>query len=398
MTAGKGTVLGIGVLISAYVLSQFYRAFLSVLTPDLAADVGATPETLAYASGMWFLTFAAMQIPIGWALDTYGPRRPAAILLLVGGGGGAALFGMAAAPWQIIAAMGLIGIGCAPVLMASYYTFARLYSPAIFATLAASVVGVGSLGNIAASVPMVWAAETLGWRASLFALAGVTAGIAALIHLLVVDPPKVESETKGSVLDLLRIPALWFVLPMIFVNYVPAAAIRGSWIGPYGEDVLQLTQGQIGTMTLVMALAMVLGNFVYGPLDRLLGTRKWVCVAGNFAGALCCAALWAFPAPGLWTATLLTAAVGFFGASYAVLMAHGRAFCPPHLTGRAVTLLNMFSIGGVGLLQFASGGVFRWAEARAATPEAAYSTLFGFFALLLLAGVAIYAFGRDRTD
>ena len=73
----------------AYVLSQFYRAFLAVLTEVLERDVGASPEDLATASGLWFLAFAAMQIPVGWALDKVGPRRTASVLLLIGGGGGA---------------------------------------------------------------------------------------------------------------------------------------------------------------------------------------------------------------------------------------------------------------------------------------------------------------------
>ncbi|MFN7596610.1 MAG: MFS transporter, partial [Cereibacter sp.] len=39
-------------LVIAYVLSQFYRAFLAVLSPLLTADIGATPEDLAAASGL----------------------------------------------------------------------------------------------------------------------------------------------------------------------------------------------------------------------------------------------------------------------------------------------------------------------------------------------------------
>ena len=46
--------LGIATLIIAYVLSQFYRAFLAVMTPALKADLGASPEDLARASGAWF--------------------------------------------------------------------------------------------------------------------------------------------------------------------------------------------------------------------------------------------------------------------------------------------------------------------------------------------------------
>ena len=42
-----------------------------------------------------------MQIPVGWALDTLGPKRTTAALLAIGAGGGAMIFAMASAPWQI---------------------------------------------------------------------------------------------------------------------------------------------------------------------------------------------------------------------------------------------------------------------------------------------------------
>ena len=147
---------GLILLSLAYVLSQFYRAFLAVLTDVLGTDIGASPDMLATASGLWFLSFAAMQIPVGWALDTIGPRRTAATLLLIGGAGGAALFALASTPLHINIAMVLIGIGCSPVLMASFFVFARTYSAAIFATLASVMIGVGSFGNLAGSVPLAW--------------------------------------------------------------------------------------------------------------------------------------------------------------------------------------------------------------------------------------------------
>ena len=64
------------ILTFAYVLSQFYRAFLAVLAAPLQADIGATAAQLSAASGYWFLTFALMQIPVGWALDTLGHGAP----------------------------------------------------------------------------------------------------------------------------------------------------------------------------------------------------------------------------------------------------------------------------------------------------------------------------------
>ena len=142
---------GLVMLCLAYVLSQFFRAFLAVLATALETDLGARAEELAAASGLWFLTFAVMQLPVGWALNRIGPRWTASVLLFLGGGGGAALFALAQTPAHISWAMLLIGIGCSPVLMASYYIFAWQFSAARFATLAAVMLGVGSTGNLVIS-------------------------------------------------------------------------------------------------------------------------------------------------------------------------------------------------------------------------------------------------------
>ncbi|MCB2114859.1 MAG: MFS transporter [Rhodobacteraceae bacterium] len=386
---------GLTFLVLGYVLSQFYRAFLAVLAPVLKAEIGATPADLALSSGIWFLVFALMQMPVGAALDRIGPRLTVSVLLALGGAGGALVFALAQGPGALHLAMALIGVGCSPVLMASYYIFARVYSPAIFGTLAGAIVGAGSLGNILGAAPLAALVGAVGWRPTLLGLAVVTLIVAAALFLTVRDPERVEvpDTGHGSVLDLLRIPGLWAILPLMAVAYAPAAAIRGLWAGPYLSDVYAADAAAIGRATLVMALAMVAGNFAYGPLDRLLGTRKWGVFAGNTLSALCLAALALAPAPGFWASAALLAALGFFGASFPAIMAHGRSFFPPHLVGRGVTFLNMFGIGGAGVLQFASGRVHKaFAGVDTTTP---FVALFIFFLVPLLIGLALYLFSRD---
>ncbi len=385
---------GLIVLCLAYVLSQFFRAFLAVLSQVLAADLGAGADDLAFASGLWFLSFAAMQLPVGWALDKIGPRRSAAVLLLLGGAGGAAVFALATLPWHIAAAMFLIGIGCSPVLMASYYIFAREYPPAQFATLAALMLGVGSAGNLVASYPTALAVEWIGWRETLAGLAVVSALVAAGIWATVKDPARLETGEKGSVLDLFRMPALWPIMALMFVNYAPAGALRGLWAGPYFADVHGFSTGQTGVVTLVMGCAMIAGTLTYGPLDKRLGTRKWLVLGGNLICALALAMLAVTAAGPAWVAAALIALVGFSGAAFPVIIAHGRAFVPAHLAGRGVTLLNLFGIGGVGIMQFASGRMHvGLAEAGTAMP---YQALFAFFALVMALGCAIYLFSKDN--
>ena len=388
---------GILLLGLAYVLSQFFRAFLAVLAPVLARDVGATPDDLAFASGLWFLAFAALQIPVGWALDNIGPRRTAAWLLLVGGGGGAAIFALATTAAHINIAMALIGVGCSPVLMASYYIFARDYPAAQFAVLASLMVGLGSVGNLVASYPMALAAETIGWRAAMWALGGVSACVAFGTFILVRDPTKVVGETKGSLVELFRLRALWFIFPLIGVSYAISGAVRGLWIGPYLADVFGADTSMIGRATLLMGVAMIAGTLAYGPLDKAVRSRKWMIVTGSFIALAAAVVLIILPSQSAGLSIAMMCAIGFFGATYPVIMAHGRSFLPPHLIGRGVTMLNLFSIGGVGLLQFLSGRVYRGTLPPAETADP-FIAVFTLFAVSLAIGLGMYLFSRDSPN
>jgi hypothetical protein len=59
-----------------------------------------------------------------------------------------------------------------------------------------------------------------------------------------------------------------------------------------------------------------------------------------------------------------------------------------------VTLVNMFGIGGAGLLQFASRPIHGGIE----DPAGAYRALFLFFAAIVALGLLAYLFSRDTAD
>ena len=182
----------------------------------------------------------------------------------------------------------------------------------------------------------------------------------------------------------------------MFVSYAPSASLRGLWAGPYLRDVFGQDTAQIGQATLVIGVAMIIGTFAYGPLDRVLGTRKWVIFGGNVLSLAALGLLGLWIDSGIWTVVILMAAVGFFGASFPVIMAHGRAFCPPHLVGRGVTLLNLFGIGGAGIMQFVTARIHT--GTADISPTAPYVAIFGFFAVSILFGTVVYLFSRDSVE
>ncbi|PZF75169.1 MFS transporter [Aestuariivirga litoralis] len=382
--------------LAAYVLSQFYRSFLAVIAPELARELALDPQALGNLQAFWILGFVVTQFPVGWALDTVGPRRTVALQMLAAVAG-ALLFATAHSATALNIAMLLIGAGCGSIYMGAIYLFGRIAAPQRFALLCSWLLGLGTAGNLLAASPLAWVAQSIGWRAAMAGMAAATALSALSVLLLIRDPERITSHGSrglfGGVGDILKIRSLWPLLPITAVSYAVVLAERGLWAGPYFSSVFGLEPVARGNALLVMAAAMSAGAMAYGPLDRLLGTRKWVVFGGVSVTALCFAAL-ALPGLSLSMAILIMGLLGGFGMTYGVLMAHGRSFVPDHLLGRGITLLNVLFIGGAGVLQPASGALMKRLADQ--PPEQAYATLHLIFAGLLAVSLVVYLFAQDN--
>ena len=386
---------GLFALAVAYVLSQFYRSFLAVLTPQLGTELGAGKADLSLASGLWFICFGLMQFVVGVGLDKYGPKRTAAYIFGIGATSGAIVFATAQSPMAIVIAMCLIGIGCSPVLMASLFIFAQRFKPSTFAVMTSSLVAFGNTGNVIGASPLAKAVDMYGWREVMFALGAFSLLVALAIYWLVQDPV-IEKQDKSGLegyLSLLKLPVLWPIMIMTLLCYAPVAGIRGLWAGPYLNDMYNASGLIIGQVTLFMAIAMIVGSLAYGPMDRLANTRKWVIFTGNAIVLTMLLILIANPVSSINMTTILFVVIGITGTSYGVLMAHGRAFLPTHLIGRGVTLLNFCSIFGAGIMQFASGQIIERQD-DPSSPES-YQLLFAVYAVVLGTALVVYLFSRD---
>jgi MFS family permease len=382
-------------LLFAYLFSQFFRSFLTIIAGDLGRDLGFGPEQLGWISAAWFTTFALAQFLVGYMLDTIGPRRTMGGLMAVGVVG-ALLFAISPGFLISAGAMGLVGLGCAPMLMASLYIFGRTERPERFATLSSAIVGLGTLGVLAASTPLTLATQSFGWRWSM-AATGLAMGVAAVLILLFLkDPPPVErkdgatASVLGDILSILKIRALWFAFPLHLVSYGVIATERGLWVGPYLDQVHQLDALTRGNVVMAMSLAMGLGALTCAPAARFFRGVKTPAVIGN--GVTVALFLLLGLSTGLpWLgASAILISIGFFGLTYSLMLSHGRQFFPDHLLGRGVTLLNFLAIGGAGLLQAITGRAMDSQLTSGIPPATAYATIHIGLGLALLALLIVF--------
>lgn len=379
-------------------LSQFHRAALGVIAPELTADLALGPAVLGAANGMFFAALLVAQIPVGIALDRIGPRRVVAALtgLAVAG---AALQALATDGSGLLLARFLLGLGSAASFMAAVVLCARWHRGAAMTLALSRVFALSQMGILLAGAPLAALAGLVGWRGALGASALLTAACGVLWWRLVRDdppdrpPPPREAETLREALagqvSIWRLPGLARVLAMHLVAYAAAATVLGLWAGPYLADVHGLDAAGRGWALAAMGAAMPLGLLAVGPLERRLGQRRHIVTAGATLAAAMLLALALLPGAPLVLAVGLLVLLVLFSAYPVLVVAEGRSLFPDHLVGRGATTVNLAQVLGSALLPLVVGAVVGlFPEAGGARPEAAYRAGFGVLGAALLAGLA----------
>lgn len=372
----------------AYFLSYFFRSANAVIAPELSTELRLSSGDLGLMTSLFYLSFAGSQIPIGWALDTYGVRLVQPVLLCVAVLG-SLLFSVSSSLVTAGLARALLGIGLAGCLMAAFKAFAQWFPPERQATITGYLMALGVLGALGASTPLALISSQTGWRSVFVYGAGLTVFAAALIALLVRDAPQTAAPRAEPSRATPAASSFNFLDPTLLrislINFFGAGgllSIQTLWGGKFLFDVYGLAKPQVGELLTVLNLGVLIGYGAIGWLADRYGLTK-VVLSGIIAFIACLCLLAAgVPLPVLGAVYF---AFGVFGTSNLLLLTHARRLYPAALTGRATTFVNMFGIGGTFLLQALIGVIV------GASPNGGYAISFGLLALGLGLTLLLYA-------
>jgi nitrate/nitrite transporter NarK len=400
-TASRPALSAFAAFTAALLINQYYRTAMALMAPMLADEMRLTADLLGLLAATYFLSFAAMQLPVGMLLDRFGPRRTAASLMGIAIAG-CAIFASATGYPALLLGQALIGVGTAAGFTGGIVICARWFAPQRAATMTGLMLGLGNLGGILAATPLALALDAWGWRATSLMLAAALALIALFILAAARDAPpghparSREAETMRQILaglgQVLRTAEVWRLMALAFVGFASVMAVRGLWGGPYLLQVHALDPVAAGNILLAMSIGVIAGAIGYGLLEQPFDRRRGLALTG---GAILCAtfavmALW--PHPPLWLVVACFMAIGACGQTYVMVLSHGRANFADRLVGRAVTSLNMAAFLGTATLQAMSGAIMRAFQLPdGLIPEHGYRWLYGFLALVVLLALAIYA-------
>ena len=358
-TRSETTVFLIASLVAIYAISQFLRNSIGVIANDLARELALSATQTGLLSSAFFLTFAAVQIPIGILIDRYGPKRVMLATAVIAVAG-TVLFALAPSASVLIAARALMGLGCSTFFMAPLVIYARRFPPERFAGLTSIQMGGANLGTLAATAPLAASSAAIGWRGSFLVVAAITV---ALTLVIVFAVPKDDGSAKGreswsdafrGVAAAVKVPSFRSVFFMHLTLYSCFVSIVGLWGGPWLTDVHGADLATRGQILLLGAGAQICGMLLWGATDRFWGSYKRPVFIGSSASVLMMAVLVFVPLD----LTLVSVWFVLFGLSVSctpILTSHGKSLFPPHLTGRGITLMNIGTMGGAFLSQSVTG-------------------------------------------
>ena len=363
--------------VAGYYLAYLFRTINAVMASPLATELGLGAGDLGLLTSIYFLTFAAAQIPIGMLLDRYGPRRVQSTLMVVAALG-SALFAASENFSMLLLGRALIGLGVAATLTSGMQALVLWFPRERVPLLNGLMVMLGALGAVTATWPAELLLASIGWRELFGLLAALTAVCAIIVHFVVPETAPVTKAVSVSLKKVYTDPRWWRLAPLSASCIGTAWALQGLWAAQWLADVDGLDRAGVVQHLFIMAVALSVGAIGLGfAADRLgrrgIGPEILLGLVATVFVAIQLALILRLPLPAyvLWSGVAATGAATVL--SYAILA----DYFPKELTGRANGALNLFHIGAAFAAQYATGLVVQqWVPAAGHYPEVAYQTAF----------------------
>jgi len=260
-----------------YAISYLFRSVNAVIAPDLITDLGLTAADLGLLTSIYFLCFAAFQLPLGILLDRFGSRRVEGILLLFAAAG-ALIFALSHSLTGLLIGRALIGLGVCACLMAAFKAFASWLPRERLAFANGVQMVSGGMGALLATTPVEAAMALTDWRGLFLFLSLLTFIVALIVFFVVPEQPRQQApETLKQQLQGLKsvvvTPSFWQIVPWAMTSQAAYLSLQGLWAGPWLRDVAGLERGDVAQGLWWIAVAMIIGYFTSGILAERLNRR-----------------------------------------------------------------------------------------------------------------------------
>ena len=259
-------------------LSSLMRTVNATLAPQLVTSLALTPGELGLLTSAFFFSFALVQLPVGIALDRWGPAKVQLPMLIVAALGALAFSGGHTFT-ELLVARAVIGLGVGGCFMSAVKAISTWIAPSRMPSVQGYLIAVGGLGAASATLPVRLALHYTDWR-GLFvglAVAAVTTGL--LIRMLAPSQPPSAAPASGkaslfsAMADVYRHPAFREAATLVLIPHTVFFGMQGLWISRWLTDVARFADEAVGYLLYLSMAAIIFGAIAVGMVTEWAGRR-----------------------------------------------------------------------------------------------------------------------------
>ena len=375
-------------------LSTLMRMVNATLAPYLTVELALTSGQLGLLTSAFFFAFALAQLPVGVALDRWGPARVQLPMLVIAALGTLAFAG-GRDFGQLLVARAVIGLGVGGCFMAAVKALSTWVLPARLPSVQGYLIAAGGMGAATATLPVRMALDYADWRGLFVGLAAALMAVAVLIRLLAPEQATIvqRQPLRAAMAEVFRHPAFREAALLVAVPHMVFFGIQGLWLSRWLRDVDGYSEQAVSWLLYLGMGAVIVGAVAVGMLTEWAGRRGVrpvrVAAVGVALFIIVQAGLLSGWPPGHAVLAVLFTLVGTVTGIEYTMVAQG---LPARLTGRAATCLNLLIFLGAFAVQAGFGLVLDcWQpDASGQYPASAYQAGFALLIALQLPGLAWY--------
>jgi MFS family permease len=344
----------------------FYECLLqvspSVMSNELMRDFSVTSHTLGILSGIYFYSYAAMQLPGGVLMDYFGPRRLLTIATSICAVSTIA-FGLTDNFFMACLARLMIGFGSAFAAVGTMKLAANWFAPERFAFLTGLMVTLGMLGAIGGEAPLALLIDNYGWRQSMIIMGSIGIVIAILIFIVSKDAPahtrplehsgeaSEDEHVLKSLVALIKNKQLWLVATYGGLMYMATPIFCGLWGVPFLMFKMNVAKATAANYISLVFVGWAIASPLWGIFSNRIGRRKPPMYIGCIGALICSISFIYAPIQSGWLMEVLLFAFGVFSAGFLPAFALAKEICNKKYVATGLSFMNMMNMIGIALGQ-----------------------------------------------
>ncbi len=240
----------------------------SVFMPNLTKAYDLDPTVFGQLTGIYYVGYSLAHIPIGLAIDKYGPRTVMTVglmLVIVG-----TLPFVCDAPWQVaMVGRALAGAGSATAILGCFTVIRLSFPDNMFSRILGLTATIGLMGAMYGGKPLGYLVEFYDWQMIIWGL--LIVGCVLMLAMWVLIPAKKDTQTEIIGFDILK-------KIMTTRNVVLISLIGGLMVGPlegfadvWGVEFLKNVHGVDSAAAATMVTLIFFGFAAGAPAVSWIG-------------------------------------------------------------------------------------------------------------------------------